>query len=73
MTNCSSPKGLCFGFSPILSLARWRRRYRRYRRRRYRGTYKSEFLAALSPSPFWPGYIINTSGYDFRKGQLIVP
>jgi hypothetical protein len=26
-------------------------------------------LAALSPSPFCPGYIINTSGFDFRKGQ----
>ena len=26
-------------------------------------------LAALSLYPFWPGYIINMSGYDFRKGQ----
>jgi hypothetical protein len=23
----------------------------------------------LSLYPFWPGYIINMSGYDFRKGQ----
>jgi transposase InsO family protein len=29
----------------------------------------SNSLAALSPSPLWPGYIINMSGYDFRKGQ----
>jgi hypothetical protein len=26
-------------------------------------------LAALSPSPFWPGYITNMSGYNFRKEQ----
>jgi hypothetical protein len=26
-------------------------------------------LAALPLYPFWPGYIINMSGYDFRKGQ----
>src|SRR5262245_30821451 len=25
--------------------------------------------ATLSPSLSWPGYIISTSGYDFRKGQ----
>jgi len=24
---------------------------------------------SLSPFPSWPGCIINTSGYDFRKGQ----
>ena len=29
----------------------------------------SNGLAALSPSPFWPGYITNMSGYNFRKGQ----
>ena len=28
--------------------------------------------APLSPFRSWPGYIINTSGYDFRKGQLSV-
>jgi len=27
-------------------------------------------LATLSPFLFWLGYIINMSGYDFRKGQL---
>jgi hypothetical protein len=26
--------------------------------------------AALPLYPFWPGYIINMSGYDFRKGQV---
>ena len=29
----------------------------------------SNGLALLSPFRSWPGYIINTSGYDFRKGQ----
>ena len=29
----------------------------------------SNGLAALSPSPFWLGYITNMSGYNFRKGQ----
>ena len=29
----------------------------------------SNGLAALSPSPFWLGYITNISGYNFRKGQ----
>jgi hypothetical protein len=31
----------------------------------------SNGLAPLSPFPSWPDYIINTSGYDFRKGQDI--
>ena len=30
----------------------------------------SNGLAALSPSPFWLGYITNMSGYNFRKGQV---
>jgi len=34
---------------------------------------QSNDLALLSPFPFWLGCIINTSGYDFRKGQLSVP
>jgi len=25
--------------------------------------------AALSLCPFWPAYIINMCGYDYRKGQ----
>ena len=29
----------------------------------------SSDLASLSASRSWPGYITNTSGYDFRKGQ----
>jgi len=28
-------------------------------------------LAASPQFPFWLGYIINMSGYDFRKGQLV--
>ena len=27
--------------------------------------------SGASPSPSWPDYIINTCGYDFRKGQDI--
>jgi hypothetical protein len=30
----------------------------------------SNDLAPLSPFRYWLGYITNTSGYDFRKGQL---
>jgi hypothetical protein len=30
---------------------------------------QSNDLALLSPFPSWLGCIINTSGYDFRKGQ----
>ena len=30
----------------------------------------SNGLAELSPSPFWPGYITNMSGYNFRKGHV---
>jgi hypothetical protein len=30
----------------------------------------SNGLAPLSPFPSWPDYIITTSGYDFRKGQV---
>ena len=33
---------------------------------------RSNGPATLSPRPFWPGYIIDTSGYDFRKGQARV-
>jgi hypothetical protein len=28
-------------------------------------------LAPLSPFQSWPDCIINTSGYDFRKGQVL--
>ena len=38
------------------------------RRMRHYGE-PSSGLAALSPSPFWPGCITNMSGYNFRKGQ----
>jgi hypothetical protein len=30
---------------------------------------QSNGLVSLLPFPFWPDCIINTSGYDFRKGQ----
>jgi hypothetical protein len=29
--------------------------------------------AAFSPFQSWPGYPINSSGYDFRKGQQVRP
>ena len=32
---------------------------------------QSNNLALLSPFPSWLGCIINTSGYDFRKGQAL--
>jgi len=31
----------------------------------------SNGLVPLSLFPSWPGCIINTSGYDFRKGQVV--
>jgi hypothetical protein len=40
----------------------------RHKRMRHCGEL-SNGLAASSPYPFWPGYIINMSGHDFRKGQ----
>jgi hypothetical protein len=33
-------------------------------------TEQSNGLASLSPFRSWPDCIINTSGYDFRKGQV---
>jgi DDE domain len=32
---------------------------------------QSNGLASLSPFPSWPDCIINTFGYDFRKGQVL--
>jgi hypothetical protein len=32
---------------------------------------ESNGLASLSPFQSWPDCIINTSGYDFRKGQAV--
>jgi hypothetical protein len=34
---------------------------------RYKG--RSNALVGSPLFPSWPGYITNTSGYDFRKGQ----
>jgi len=31
---------------------------------------QSSGLVSLSPFRSWPGCIINTFGYDFRKGQV---
>jgi hypothetical protein len=33
---------------------------------------QSNGLASLSPFQSWPDCIINTSGYDFRKGQSFI-
>ena len=42
-----------------------------YKRMRHCGEPSTE-SAALSLYPFWPGYTINMSGYDFRKGQSMI-
>ena len=43
-----------------------------YKKMRHRGEL-SNGSAALLLYPFWQGYIINMSGYDFRKGHMPPP